>query len=704
MRTSLTFILVLLTLAMIAACARDAVPTPTTSPPLAPPLTPTPAPTATPDLSGFTSYEDQELGVWLLHPEGWEAAVADNPDQRLTLSGDDGVSRLTLMTLFDAVDTPLSERLDSVIEMLTPEDAPVGVERYGPVTLTYGSLAERADITYEEDGAAAVRRVQVANRGGFTFVLALSTLASELERQGEMFETMLSSFTSFPPAPYGIARNRAFTMPVGQPSSLDPAVVRETTSHLFVSALFSGLVRFGPDLSIEPDLAERWDVDAAGVAYTFTLRDGITFHDGRPITAADFKYSIERAGEPELHSDTAPLYLGDIVGMEEKLSGDAAEISGLEAVDESTVRITIDSPKDYFLAKLTYPSSAVVDRRDIEGQGEDWWQSADVNGSGPYKLMRWDPEEVIILQRFNGHHTPSDLEYFISPLVGLPGASTLDMYFTDAWDGLFVGPGSLGIVRDDPDLSQQLREYDQLTTFFVVLDGTRPPFDDPEVRRAFAMALDREKFAEEIYNGNVTVANGLLPPGIPGYSESLQGIPFDPEGARQLLSKSQYGDGLPEIIFTTVDVDGQPPGSVQFLLDEWNAELGVDIKVDLLEPEVYYYELESVAEHLLVYGWVADYPDPENFLDLLLHSESHDSRYANPQFDDLVEGARVERDRETRLGLYQEAEQLLMDDTGIIPLFHFRDYVILRPHVRDFRLNILGQPDLSGISLGSIRP
>ncbi len=278
------------------------------------------------------------------------------------------------------------------------------------------------------------------------------------------------------------------------------------------------------------------------------------------------------------------------------------------------------------------------------------------------------------------------------------------MYEADAWDALFVGTRSLNRIREDQVLGGQLREYDQLTSYFVAMDGTRPPFDDPKVRRAFAMALDRERFIEEVYSGNVELATGLLPPGIPGYSESLRGIPFDPEAARQLLAESQYADGLPEIVFSAVDVDGEPPRSVQFMLTSWREELGVDVRADLLEPDVYYYELEGLAEHLFTYGRVADYPDPENFLDLLLHSEARDARYVNLSFDSLVERARVEQDLETRLGLYREAEQLLMDDAGIIPLFHVKDYVIVRPHVDGFTIAPVGQPNVAGITLRPIVP
>ena len=491
-------------------------------------------------------------------------------------------------------------------------------------------------------------------------------------------------------------------MPLGEPSTLDPALTGDTISGFFVNSMFSGLVSFSEDFIAEPNLAAGWDVDESGTVYTFTLRDGITFHDGRPITADDFVFSIERATDPDLHSDTAPLYLGDIVGVEEKLAGTATVVAGVKAVDERTVRITIDSPKEYFLAKLAYPASFVVDRHNVVGQGDDWWMSEEVNGSGPYKLLRWDPGEVVILQRFDDYHAPAAVEHVISPRVALPGASALDMYETEAWDALYAGVGSLDRLRADPVLDADLREYDQFTSYFIALDGTRPPFDDKKVRRAFAMALDRQRLIDEIYDGNVQFANGLLPPGIPGYSEALEGIPFDPEAARQALAESQYADDLPEIVFTAVDRDGEPPQSVRFMLDAWEQELGVTVQVELIAPDAYFDALESTAKHLYTYGWVADYPDPENFLDLLLHSDAHGSRYRNPVFNTLVERARTEQKFETRLDLYRNAEQLLMDDAGIIPLFHVKDYILVRPHVQGFRVTPLGQPYLEEVTLGPI--
>ena len=674
--------------------------------------TPAPAasPTAEPEISPtpegirYVHYEDRTIGVRMLVPGGWELTESEEIGEWLKVVRKDDGASISLLVGTDDPTSSLDARMDWILLGLGSEKPDTQVELLGPGRLADGSDAVHARLQEPGEQGPVVRRIQVSGRGSFTFTLVLSALQSEIEILEDMIPNVMGRFSSFPPAPYGIERDRAFTMPVGEPSTLDPAIAREATSHFYVSRIFSGLVRFGEDLSVQPDLAEGWVVDDAGVVYTFTLREGVTFHDGTPITASDFKYSIERASDPYLHSDTAPLYLGDIVGMREKLEGKADEVSGVEVVDERTIRITIDSPKEYFLPKLTYQVSAVVDRRQVEDLGADWWMSGEINGSGPYRLVRWDQqEEVIVLRRFDGYHNPPALEYFISPGPAIPGARSIDMYETDAWDGLFVRPSSVDWIRGDSALSGQLHEFDQLMTFYISMDGTRPPFDDPKVRRAFAMALDRQALIDEVYDGTVTPASGLLPPGIPGFSESLQGIPFDPETALRLLSESRYANDFPEVIFSTIDVrNGLPPLSVLYMIDSWERYLDVEVQVEFLDRENYYYLVESQGQHIYTTGWVADYPDPENFLDLLLHSERRDSRYANAQFDSLLERARVEQDRDARLALYGEAEQLLMDDAGIIPLFHIRDYVLLRPHVLGFKFSILGQPAVEGITLDPI--
>ena len=728
MKRTLALVMLVAALVLALACSDDAPPTPTATPEPTQAATPQPSPSPTPEPTSLISYESLELGLRFEHPEEWMVpeAVEGEQEEWLLLAGEGGEPSMRLLVRFHDVDVPLEERMDSVIEELTAgdesseeedageediEDDGAGeedaeddgdqVERTGVITLDNGKAAERADILRDVDGTSVLQRVQVTSRATFTFAVVLEAPATDMEDLEQTFDAVLGSFESFTPAPYGVERGRAFTMPLGEPRTMDPAVARETTSVFFVVNVFSGLVRLGDDHSVQPDLAERWEVDESGTVYTFTLRDGISFHDGRSITAEDFKYSMERVTALEFDSDTVPLYLGDIVGVNEKLNGEIDEIDGVEVIDEQTLRITIDARKEYFLAKLTYPSSYVVDRRTVEAKGDEWWMGEDINGSGPFKLTTWETEEYLVLERFDGFHRAPDLEYVVSPNGTVAGAGALDMYLSDAWDAVSVGVRSLDRV-EEVELTAELREYPQLTSYFVSIDGTRPPFDDLNVRRAFAMALDRQGLIDERLEGNVTLANGLLPPGIPGYSESLQGIPFDPDEARRLLAESKYADDLPEIVYTAVDYGGQPSSLIQYMLDGWRDELGVEVSAGLLDSDTYYYALEEAGDHLFMYGWVADYPDPENFLDLLLHSDVHDSRYVSQRFDVLVERARIEPNRETRIDLYRQAEQLLMDDAGIIPLFHVKDYVLVRPHVMGFDVSPLGLPKVEGITLGPI--
>ncbi len=180
------------------------------------------------------------------------------------------------------------------------------------------------------------------------------------------------------------------------PSTLDPALAREMGSVGYIVQIFGGLVTFDAGMNLVPDIAGSWEADAANTVYTFHLREDAVFHDGQPVTAGDFKYSWERACDPATGSLTAGTYLNDIVGAGEMLSGDAEEMSGVEVVDDYTLRVTIDRPKAYFLSKLAQPVAFVVDREEADGGGE-WWREP--NGTGPFKLEGWEPGDLLLLER-----------------------------------------------------------------------------------------------------------------------------------------------------------------------------------------------------------------------------------------------------------------------------------------------------------------
>jgi len=195
------------------------------------------------------------------------------------------------------------------------------------------------------------------------------------------------------------------------PITLDPAISADTSSHTYVMQIFSGLVRLDHELNIVPDIAESWEKSPDGKTYTFYLRQGVKFHSGREVEAADFKYSWERACDPDTGSGTAAMYLGDIIGAKDMLAGRTEEISGVEVLDTYTLRVTIDAPKAYFLSKLAYPTAFVVDRDNVES-GVNWWREPD--GTGPFKLKEWQAGQWLILERSQIYYgEPAKLEQVV---------------------------------------------------------------------------------------------------------------------------------------------------------------------------------------------------------------------------------------------------------------------------------------------------
>lgn len=471
------------------------------------------------------------------------------------------------------------------------------------------------------------------------------------------------------------------------PVTLDPALVGDANSHEYVGKIFSGLVRMSGDLEVLPDIAERWQVDDSNTIYTFYLRQNVKFHDGRSVTAGDVKYSIERACAPATGSGVASSYLGDIVGVLDKLNSRASEVSGVEVLDDYTLRITIDAPKAYFLAKLTYPTSFVVDREQVEGAPADWWEEA--NGTGPFWLKQVTAGSIIIYANDDFYRGRPSLDKVVYRLTG---GGAVGQYEKERIDVAPVSAADIDRALDPgSSLHDDLVVVRSLDTWYLAFDTTAPPFDDPKVRLAFAYATNKKAIADIILNKMVEPAAGILPPNMPGHSEDLEGIPFDPDAALDALDESRYADDLPPIVFT-VSGQGGAGAMDEALAESYRQILGVEIEIQQMSWPRFLEGLNARQFQMFSLGWIADYPDPENFLDLLFHSQSEYNHmgYSNPKVDALLEQARIEPDRETRLGLYQKVEEMLVWDVAWIPLYHGIDYQLVRPYVKGLVISSQG--------------
>ncbi len=499
----------------------------------------------------------------------------------------------------------------------------------------------------------------------------------------------------------GQVRGGIFRRLWADPPTLDPHLTTDTTSAGVVVEIFSGLVALNTDLQLVPDIAESWDISPDGTVYTFQLRPHAKFHDGKAITASDFKWSIERAASPDTASPVADTYLADIVGVNAVLEGDSTDISGIKVIDDHTLQIAVDAPKVYFLAKLTYPTAYVLDRENVEAGGRNWTDSP--NGSGPFRLKEYRIGERIVLERNENYY--KEPPFVDSVLMNLAGGQSMAMYENDEIDITGVGLFDLDRVLDpNEELNRELVVAPpDFSVSYVGFNTEMPPFDDADFRKALNHAVNKDLIATEVLSELVEAAYGVLPPGFPGYNPDLQGLRYDGELARQLLADSKYGDEAtrPRIVVTVPGTGGTIGLDLEVVIEMWKQELGVEVEIQQVEWATYLQDLNANKFQAFAgLGWEADYPDPQDFLDILFHSDSsiNHGGYSNAEVDSVLELARTEPDVVKRVGLYQEAEELIINDAAWVPLwFTGERYVLIKEHVQDYRVTPMIIPKLKQV-------
>ncbi|MBI3954367.1 MAG: peptide ABC transporter substrate-binding protein [Chloroflexi bacterium] len=505
-------------------------------------------------------------------------------------------------------------------------------------------------------------------------------------------------------APQGTPRAAAsggtFTRLWADPPTLDPHLTSDTTSAGLVVEIFSGLVALDTDLKIIPDIAERWDLSGGGAVFTFRMRDNVKFHNGKAVTASDLKYSFERVLDPRTESPVADTYLNDIVGAQDKLKGQAREVRGVRVIDDRTLEITIDAPKPYFIAKLTYPTAYAVDRQNVES-GSGWTNKP--NGTGPFKLTEWTIGQRIVLERnqyfYRGVAKLDRVRYILS------GGVPMTMYENNEIDLTGVGQTDLDrVLNPNEPLNKQLvRGEPSFEVSYIGFHVAKPPFDDKKVRQAFTLAIDKEAIAREVLSNLAVPAYGVLPPGFPGHNPNIKPLRFDPVLAKRLLAESKYGGAgmMPRVIMTLPGTGGTVGLDTEAIIEMWKQNLGVAVEIQQTEWATYLQDLNRQRFQMFGgIGWAADYPDPQDFVDILFHSKSFNNHgaYNSPQVDRLLEQARTEQDSDKRIKLYQDAEQMVVDDAVWIPLWYTGErYVLIKPYVKGYKLTRMIVPKLKDV-------
>lgn len=469
-------------------------------------------------------------------------------------------------------------------------------------------------------------------------------------------------------------------------ASLDPAKASDQQGFTVIGMLYGGLVKLDEKLLVVPSLAEKWSVSDDSLTYTFALRDGITFSDGTPITADDVIWTFNHALDPKTGGWTGPYYFTLIDGADDVAAGKTDKVSGVKKIDDKTVAITIKQPSAYFLSSLSAGPSKILSKA----------ASADPNNdgkvtSGPFMLKSWNHGQGIDL-------VPNP--HFYEPVTGVTDLSFVfnqdsetgyQLYRTGKVDILGssqdpVPASRVPEVKDSPDF----RSTAAFNTRYVAFNNKLKPFDDVKARQALAHAVDRETLANAVLGGTVSPTGRILPAGFPASDKPIAALAFDPAAAKDLLT--QAGIDPKSFTFTlSYGVEGDNERVLTVLQSMWQENLGIAVKLEPLELSTFSSRLNDTyqdpAKGLQAYYsiWGADYPDPQNFISLQLQTDvgNNNGHWSNAEFDKLTKEAdTMVGDFAKRADLYNQAEQIAVDEVGWLPLFNAKVNVLVRECIK----------------------
>ncbi len=508
------------------------------------------------------------------------------------------------------------------------------------------------------------------------------------------------------------AGNRAGILHFGnatEPQTLDPHVMSGSPEVNIARALFEGLVTRNPlTLEMDPGVAERWEISADGRVMTFHLNPAARWSNGDPVTAHDFVWSLRRSLHPDMGNQLA-YTLYPISGAQAYATGQVSdpEALGVKALDNRTLRITLDHPDPFFLGTLgTYPAYP-VHRPTIEAHGRAtdrftaWTRVENFVGNGPFTLAQWKMNRRLVVKRSETYWDKDKVALNAVVFHPIDNEVTEEKMFR-------VGqlhhtylvplnkiPGYLALP-DSP-----YRQGPQQGTYYLLFNTLRPPMDDPRVRRALAMAIDRDKLVATVLQGTEQPALAVVPPGTPGYT-SPDVLRHDPQQARALLAAAGYPDGRGwpkvEYLFNTSENHRRLAVAIQQL---WKDELGIEVALVNQEWKVYLDTLNGRDFTLARMGWQAGNLDPATFLDTFT-TESGINRtgFSSARYDEIMlELAPRTADQGQRLALMHEAERLLMQAVPVIPLYTYNSKHLVQPSVKGAPLNVLDIQNFKYISL-----
>lgn len=467
-------------------------------------------------------------------------------------------------------------------------------------------------------------------------------------------------------------------------ATLDPAIGYDWQNWSMIKSLFDGLMDYVPGTTeLRPGLAESYEVSEDGTVFTFALRSGVTFHNGREMTAEDVKYSLDRVTLPETQSPGAGFF-ASIQGFDEISSGEADTLSGVEVVDPQTVRITLSRPDATFLHVMALNFASVVPQEAVEEAGPDFGKSP--VGTGAFKLADWVIGQRLVLEK-NEDYWRDGVPYLdgITFEVGQEPVVALLRLQQGEVDvpGDGIPPAKFQEVMDNPDQAARVVEGGQLHTGYITLNVNIAPFDQLAVREAVNMAINKDRIIQVI-NGRAVSANQPLPPTMPGYTEGFAGFAFDPEGAKAKLAEAGLEDGFTTQLYV---MNTDPNPRIAQAIQQDLRAIGVDVEIRSL-AQANVIEAGGAGEAPMIWSggmaWIADFPDPSNFYGPILGcAGAGDGGWNWSKFcDDSIDALATEADSFTdpaapeRLEMWSQVYQQVMAQAPWVPVFNEQRYTM----------------------------
>ncbi|MCJ7499169.1 ABC transporter substrate-binding protein [bacterium] len=478
------------------------------------------------------------------------------------------------------------------------------------------------------------------------------------------------------------------------PSSLDPVKDELISTYHVVQQVYDGLVAFDSNLRVVPGLAESWTVSRDGKQYVFTLRKGVRFHNGKEVSAEDAVASLARLFKPE-NKTSSKEFLYRIKGAREFRDGKADYISGIKALSENQIAVDLMEPYAPFLSALAMPITKIVPKEMIDDPEQPLGRNP--VGTGPFRFTSWG-EDTILLK--------ANKEYF----AGAPELDEVQFHFYPgeergrAFPDFLDGKLSGCPLPESADLNElrnqgyQVLIRPRLSFMFYGMNVRKPPLDDPELRMALSLAMDRDRFAVEVLDSRHHPAFQILPRGMPGYSPDNALAIYDPEMAVQALGRSKYpgGKNLPELVLASASHSEVAKKELEMYRQSL-AALGIVLKPVFVETwEEFKRGIEEGRYDLYRYAIHADVPDPDDLLpDIVETGGSHNfTGYGNKDVDSLIRRGRGETDQVKRMTLYREAERIVLNDPPLIPVIFLSTQVAFQKNVRNIDLPATGTPYL----------